>query len=427
MNTQMQTITFDNIPVSPEWCFKNVRSVEQWTHGYHRYPAKFLPNLVQKLIEEYTDKEDVVADFFAGCGTTLVEAKVHGRKSIGVDINPVAELITKVKTCPISSKKLNTYFDIIVEQFANYDEDNYDNLIVHERIDYWFLKEQKSKIAFLYNAILQVPHRKSMDFFLVSLSHILKNCSKWLQSSTKPQIDPNKNPSDPFKSFIAHTKKMIKRNDEFYSKLKNENLLNTSCQIKLQDARKTRFKSNTVGAIITSPPYVTSYEYADIHQLTGYWYEYISDITEFRRNFIGTFYSLNQQTKCTSILAQDIVNDLWLVDERTAKEVANYFNDMQAVGQEMHRVLKVDGHVCVVIGNTTFKGVKIKSAEVFLDILLDFGFEKVDVIKRTIPSKLIPTIRDNKTGKFSKLENENSKLVYPEEYIIIAKKIEIPS
>ena len=90
MQTQIQNIAFDKIPVSPEWCFKNVRSIEQWTHGYHRYPAKFLPNLVKKIIEDYTQKDDLVADFFAGCGTTLVESKVHGRRSIGVDINPVA-------------------------------------------------------------------------------------------------------------------------------------------------------------------------------------------------------------------------------------------------------------------------------------------------------------------------------------------------
>ena len=88
----------------------------------------------------------------------------------------------------------------------------------------------------------------------------------------------------------------------------------------------------------------------------------------------------------------------------------------------MHRVLKKGGHVCLVIGNTTFKNVKVKSAEVFAEILADLDFEMVEIIKRSIPYKLIPTIRDKKTGKFSKMENKNSKLVYPEEYILIAKK-----
>ena len=95
---------------------------------------------------------------------------------------------------------------------------------------------------------------------------------------------------------------------------------------------------------------------------------------------------------------------------------------MQAVAAEMHRVLRIDGHACLVIGNTTFTGVKIKSAEVFAEILESLGFNLVDIIKRSIPNKLIPTIRDKKTGRFSKLKNKDSKLVYPEEYILIAKK-----
>jgi DNA modification methylase len=422
MQNKTQNITFDKIPVSPEWCFKNVRSTEQWTHGYHRYPAKFLPNLVQKLIEDYTVKNDVVADFFAGCGTTLVEAKVHGRKSIGVDINPVAELITKAKINPIEPKKIEDRFNAIVKRLDEYNSKDYKNIDIHERIDYWFSKTNKAKIAFLYERILTIRDKSVKDFFLVSLSHILKNCSKWLQSSTKPQIDPNKNATDPFVAFQTHTRMMIKRNNEFFNQLSKDDYLKTECEIRLEDARKTSIKSNSVGAIITSPPYVTSYEYADIHQLTAYWYEYITDLSGFRRNFIGTFYSMNQKTENDSELAQKIINDLLKKDKRTAKEVANYFKDMQAVAKEMHRVLKKNGHACLVIGNTTFKNVKVKSAEVFAEILTSLGFKLVEIIKRSIPHKLIPTIRDKKSGRFSKLKNKDSKLVYPEEYILVAKK-----
>jgi len=422
MQNQIKKITFDEIPVDPDWCFKNVRSVEQWTHGYHRYPAKFLPNLVKKLIEEYTCEDDLVADLFAGCGTTLVEAKVHGRKSIGVDINPVAELITKAKTNPIDPKKIEKRFNRILKRFEDFDEQIYSNIAVHERIDYWFTKEHKAKIAFLYDKILSIKNRSIKDFFLVSLSHILKNCSRWLQSSTKPQVDPHKNPTDPFAAFEFHTKQMMKKNAEFYEQLNKDSYLKTKCEIRLEDARRTSIRTNSVGAVITSPPYVTSYEYADIHQLTGYWFEYITDLTEFRKNFIGTFYSLNQDLECSSELAKEIIDKLLEKDKRTAKEVANYFKDMQVVAKEIHRILKKGGHVCLVIGNTTFKNVKIKSAEVFADILTDLGFERVETIKRSIPHKLIPTIRDKKTGKFSKMENKDSKLVYPEEYILIAKK-----
>lgn len=418
------TDLFEKIPVSPEWCFKNVRSVEQWTHGYHRYPAKFLPNLVKKLIEEYTKPTDTVVDFFAGCGTTLVEAKVHGRQSIGVDINPVAELITKAKINPIEPKTLETKFKNLIEKFEEFDPKDYEEINVHDRIDYWFSLRHKYKIAFLYEKILAIRDKATKEFFLVSLSHILKNCSKWLQSSTKPQIEHDKKPTDPFLAFKAHTKQMIKRNKEFYEKLSGDNFLNTNCEIRLEDARQTSLEAKSAGAIITSPPYVTSYEYADIHQLTAYWYEYITDLQGFRKNFIGTFYSLNQETNVDSELGQKIVNQLLKKNKRRAKEVANYFNDMKAVATEMHRVLRIEGHICLVVGNTTFLNVKIKSAEVFAEFLENLGFELVEIIKRSIPFKLIPTIRDKQTGKFTKLDSKNRKLVYPEEYILIAKKIQ---
>lgn len=414
--------SFDNIPVNSDWCFNNVRSTEQWTHGYHRYPAKFLPNLVKKLIEEYTKEEDTIADMFAGCGTTLVEAKVHGRKSIGVDISPVAELITKAKTSPIDPQKIIYRYKIIISKLQDFDEAKFKQINFHKRIDYWFNDNHKYKIAFLYDIILATRNERVRDFFLVTLSHILKNCSRWLQSSTKPQVDPSKISTDPFLSFKLHAKKMIKGNESFFNQLAESKYLDTSCVINLEDARNTSMRDCSIDAIITSPPYVTSYEYADIHQLTAYWYEYISDLKKFRKNFIGTFHSLNKVTNCKSTLAQGIVDKLLENNNRTAQEVANYFNDMHNVAIEMKRVLKIDGYVCLVIGNTTFKGVKVKSAEVFAEILLSLNFKIVDVIKRSIPHKLIPTIRNNKTGRFAKIDSKDSKLVYPEEYIIIAKK-----
>jgi DNA modification methylase len=378
--------------------------------------------LVQKLIEERTEKEDTIVDLFAGCGTTLVESKIHGRKSIGVDINPVAELITKAKTTPIEPLRLTKYFRQIMETFDNYKEADYDNKILHIRIDYWFAPENKKKIAFLYDNILKIKDETIRDFFQVSLSHILKNCSRWLQSSTKPQIDPKKNIIDPFMAFEKHLKQMVRKNKDFYVHLTENNYFDVPCEIRLEDARHTSIDDNSVGAIITSPPYVTSYEYADIHQLTAYWYEYMSNLPEFRKQFIGTFYSLNQSSQCNSKNAQNIVNDISKKDDRMAKEVANYFNDMEIIGEEMYRIVRKGGHVCIVIGNTTFKNVKIKSAEVFFDILKTVGFRKQEIIKRSIPNKLMPTIRDKDTGKFTKLENQNHKLVYPEEYILILKK-----
>src|SRR6202008_797940 len=166
------------------------------------------------------------------------------------------------------------------------------------------------------------------NFFLCALSNILKNCSRWLQDSTKPQRDPVKVIAEPFASFKHQVNSMLKRNKLFFEQLSKDKILSTPCKIKLADARKTGIRSNSINAIITSPPYVTSYEYADIHQLTGYWFDYIFDLSTFRQKFIGTFYSQNKDLEVRSKIAAEIIEKLNRKDPRLAGEVANYFSDM---------------------------------------------------------------------------------------------------
>lgn len=416
---------FDNIEVNPDWAFEDFRSTEQWTHGYHRYPAKFLPNVVKKIIEEHSPENcNVIADLFAGCGTTLVEAKAHGKESIGTDINPVATLITKAKTTPIIPEKLEQAYSELVSLFINYNEGDYSNIQKHERLDHWFFPSEKKKIAFLFDLVRNFNTEDSIkNFFYVCISNILKNCSRWLQSSTKPQIDKSKTIPDPFNEFKRHCSKMMKSNKEFYNYLTREGYLNSQCKILLNDARHTSIESQSVDMIITSPPYVTSYEYADIHQLTAYWMDYISNMAEFREQFIGTSYSRNTSFEVKGCAqAQNIVNSLAEKNKHIARNVAQYFNDMQDVANEMARILAPNGRTCIVIGNTKIKDVHIKSAEVFFEFLQNVGLQKIDVIKRSIPHKLMPTLRDKKTGKFTKQDNPNCKKVYPNEYIIIMKK-----
>ncbi|RYU94189.1 DNA methyltransferase [Emticicia agri] len=414
---------FDNLELDANWSFEKEKSVNKWTHGYHRYPAKFLPNLVSKLIDNYTNPQDTIADLFAGCGTTLVEAKVHGRKSIGVDINPVAELITKAKIHPVSPEILNANYDSIIAKIDNYVDGLAFTSKVHERIDYWFTEDEKNKIAFLINIIDQLSCEQHIkDFFYCCLSNILKNSSRWLQSSTKPQIDPDKDGKDSFSEFKRHYRVMEKKNREFFKVLEENGFFTTQCEIKLEDARKTTIESKSIDAIITSPPYVTSYEYADIHQLTGFWFGYIDDLPKFRKNFIGTFYSNNTGIEVPSKIANEIIDAVNERHKKSAREVANYFNDMYYVCLEMNRIIKDNGTICLVVGNTELRNIKIKTAEFFVEVLTNLGFKPEDLIKRAIPHKLIPTIRDKTTGKFSKVDSVNSRMVYPEEYILIFKK-----
>ena len=89
---------------------------------------------------------------------------------------------------------------------------------------------------------------------------------------------------------------------------------------------------------------------------------------------------------------------------------------------EMKRILKKGGKACIVIGNTSLKGVEILNAEVFVEQLQNLGLKVDDIIKREIPSKNLPSVRDEKTGKFANITDKNKISVYPTEYILIMEK-----
>ncbi len=70
---------------------------------------------------------------------------------------------------------------------------------------------------------------------------------------------------------------------------------------------------------------------------------------------------------------------------------------------------------------TLLKGIEILNAEVFAESLQISGFKIDRIIKREIPSKILPQKRDEKTGRFANNDNANTE-AYPIEYIIIGIK-----
>jgi DNA modification methylase len=116
------------------------------------------------------------------------------------------------------------------------------------------------------------------------------------------------------------------------------------------------------------------------------------------------------------------VNNLKSISTRQAKSVERYFFDMQQCFFEMYRVLENDGRVCIVIGNTELRKVRIQNAEVFIQIMEKAGFTVNKIIERPILNRILPLTRDKTTGRFT-AKNTADRLAYPTEYIIIMDKI----
>ncbi|MBL7110257.1 MAG: site-specific DNA-methyltransferase, partial [Candidatus Marinimicrobia bacterium] len=75
----------------------------RYSHGIHKYPAKFFPELPRWLIQRYSNENDIILDPFTGSGTTNVEALLSNRNSIGIDVDPFSRFLSKIKTTPLDN------------------------------------------------------------------------------------------------------------------------------------------------------------------------------------------------------------------------------------------------------------------------------------------------------------------------------------
>jgi len=412
-------IDFDAIPIEKFWNTGDVK--ENKMHRIHSYPAKFPAFITSKAIDyakNYGSNVDWIADMFCGCGTTAYEATRNGKNFWGSDINPVATLIAKTKSQIYKDTNLIRYYNSILLNYGNISITQNDLEKINERIKYWFNKEQIVELLKLKISIYEsIPIKsKYLNFFLTAFSNILKPTSMWLTKSIKPQVDPNKKPAKVLNAFskqfnimrIANLENDIHKKSQV--KIENINFLN----------KKTR--KPFVDLIVTSPPYVTSYEYADLHQLSTLWLDFVNDYKSLREGTIGSLYHNSDFIKDAKVLnktGEEIVFKLYNQDKRKAKSTAKYFVDMQKTIKKSFDMLNNNGIALFVIGNTEYKGVRINNAKHLVESMLNVGFKDIEITKRKISNKILTPYRD-KNGKFT--TDKNSRKVYAEEFIVTGKK-----
>jgi DNA methylase len=77
-------------------------------HRLHPYLGKFVPQLVEALLDRYVKRGGRVLDPFAGSGTTLVQCLESGYDAVGIDIAAFNCLLMRVKTAEYDLFQLET-------------------------------------------------------------------------------------------------------------------------------------------------------------------------------------------------------------------------------------------------------------------------------------------------------------------------------
>jgi len=339
------------------------------THSYHPYSAKFIPQIPNYLISNFSMKNDLILDNFMGSGTTLVESKILGRHAIGVDINPLACLIAKVKTTNIQSAELKEIEKIsmsIREDVLNIhgtktlnfedkrmiiDESFIKSL--HPNIPKWFHGNVIRDLFVIKSRIDSVENNDAKDFLLVAFSSILRSVSNATSGFGNLMINKHAAPKNRiYEKFAIAVKDMINSLHSFNEMTTSKTITKTVDH----DTRSLEFISDeTIDFICTHPPYMAAVPYAEYHKLSLWWLGFSQ--YELEKGLIG--------------------------GRRSRSDTPNrFFQDMFIVLAEMKRVLIKKKYCSIIIGNPVYNGKVWKLNEVMKKDAKELGFILLKEISR---------------------------------------------
>ena len=361
-----------------DWDFKDF-TTQYLTHTFHSYPARFIPQIPLTFIKLFTEEKETVLDPMCGCGTTLVEAFLNNRNSIGNDFNPLAALITKVKTTLIDENDFR-YFNrklAVMKRYLDLDYRRIDeriNNLPDRKISRIFNRVVISKLEAIRETLLEVKeegHKDLFDFGRVALS------------STIWSLVENGNGIGVDTLFLKKVKSMEKELNIMAKIVKNVPEVKVICG----DARKLEVETNSIDLIVTSPPYVNALDYYRAHMYNMLWLGMDFDL--FRKHEIGGH-------------SHFIINRFRLLSE--------YLGDMLRSMIEMNRVLKENKLCVIVVGNSSLEYELIESHKFFAEMGKKIGFKPIKTIFRNI----------DKTRKYTSADIGK----IDDEYILVMQKLD---
>ncbi len=367
------------------------------THGIHKFPAKFFPELPRYLIRRYSERGGVVLDPMCGSGTAVLEALLNDRVAIGIDIDPLARLITKVKTTPIAAKSLRSARDLLLFEILRRVEcGQKPTLPVFNYRDNWFRDFVLSELATILECInekdlwsvensrSQASVRAIHDFLRVAFSSIIRSVSNadphCTRTVIRKRLAKTISPGDVICTFVETLGQHVLSVAEFdrvYSTLSVRHV-----ELPKTDALHTGLEDGSIDLAITSPPYINAVDYPRTHQLELYWLGLLTaPLATMKRKYIGTetvYKSEYSELRSSDVHSLDpVLRTIFNRDPRRSYITYRFFEDMTAQLQETYRILRSGGRYCIAIGNNQIRGVEVPSHEIMSEIAVSsrVGFE----------------------------------------------------
>lgn len=319
----------------------------------HPYPAKFTVDMALEYIEMYSKPGDTLYDPFVGSGTSLLAASMLNRQGIGTDINHIAILIARFKLLHLSKKQLEELHGFIDSYESAYESGcRQVTPFYYKGIDHWFCSDAIMGLSYILSEIEKISDDQEKTFCRLVMSAIINTVSNQ-ESDTryaaivKPDITAEKVAA----VFIRKFRSILAVFEEY-----NELPRDTHATAVLLDSALCSqiAPENSVDLILTSPPYVNTYDYYLYHKHRMNWLGY--DVGFSMEKEIGSrreFSSLKHN------------------EEKFSEDLTRIFT-------ECDKLLRPGGHVVLIIGDGRVAGKTYDAREHMIAICEPIGWRLID-------------------------------------------------
>lgn len=333
-------------------------------HSIHPYPCKFIPQIPNTLIQELSSIGDTIIDPFAGSGTTLVEALRLGRNAIGIDANPLSELICRVKSTKVEKDECEPLFEL-VDEFSdrghslssnqlllfsdNYaGEDTIDTAEVDSWIRGWFDPCVIEELSIIKKRCQHIEDQKIRELALLAMSSIIVTVSRQDSDTRYVRKDKKIKPGDTFKRFSSALEDAARRQIELSLEIPgNATAIVISGNI-LEDIKCPKFD-----LLVCSPPYPNAFSYHLYHRSRMLWLD--MDPSSFKKEEIGSHRKYSSKGK-----------------KAATKET--FTDELRKIMSWVSGKLRTGRHACFVLGDSTIRGKTVKNDKLLIDVAQELGF-----------------------------------------------------
>lgn len=383
-------------------------SMKAPVHGWFTYPAGYSYKLVEvKIKEANLDSSSLVLDPFLGSGTTALVAKSLGVPSIGYEAHPFVSQITKAK---LNWDIDTAHFRDSIEAFARHStrklvagSEKIDLSKVPELLPKCYSENTLRELLFLWKSAkdLFVSEPEVLALFKVGMTHTLRVVSS--AGTGWPYIAPTKYAGKKVdRPALPNLLNQLDRMALDLDYVKGSAVGNAKATLVAGDSRKmSKVKADSVDLVVTSPPYLNNFDYADRTRLEMYffgdastWGEITSQVRD--KLVVAATTQVNGSSVPEGFLRPEIKSASKSVHGKLMESieqlsmakrtkpgkknydwmVAGYFNDIFDVLSECARVMKKGGQMHWVLGDSAPYGVHIPTETYIAEIALGLGFRE---------------------------------------------------